>query len=119
MGYLTTITVYNDGIDLLPENAEKFSKGVLDASREAGRTHKPVTVGVGMFCNLVKVQVPRHADEHTLYVNMGNSVFEMNAYNEETIELLKRNPQFFEKAVTFLDFQVKQLKNIIKQAKIK
>lgn len=117
MGYLTTLTVYNDGIDLLPDNAEKFAKGVLDASREAGMRNEPITLGISMFCNLVTVQVPRHADHHTVYVNMGNSVFEMNAYDQQTKEMLENNPKFFERAVDFLEDQVKELKKMIKESK--
>lgn len=118
MGYLTTLTVYNDGIDLLPVNAEKFAKGVLDASREAGMKNEPIDFGVGMFCNLVKVQVPRHADHHTIYVNMGNTVCEMNAYDEQTKNILEKHPAFFERVVDFLEDQVKELKKMIKEAQL-
>lgn len=117
MGYLTTLTVYNDGIDSLSDNADRFSKGVLDASRDASIHNKPIEFGVGMFCNLVKVQVPRHADEHTVYINMGNSLFEMNAYNKETKEMLDKHPKFFERAVEFLEDQVEELKEMIKESK--
>lgn len=111
MGYLTTLTIYNDGIDLLPDHAQKFSEGVFDASRTATMNRCSVDVGVGNFCNLVKVQVPRHADDHTVYVHMGNTVCVMSAYNEETEELMRRSPEFFEKMLNFMESQVKALRD--------
>lgn len=117
MGYLTTLTIYNDGIDVLPDHSEYFAKRVLDASREAGMTNRPVTFGVGMFCNLVTVQVPHHADHHTLYVHMGNAVFEMTSYSESAKDILHRNPEFFERAVNFLEGQLEDLKAMQAKAK--
>lgn len=117
MGYLTTLSIYNDGIDVLPDNAQKFAEGVLDASRTAGMEHRPVTLGVGMFANLVKVQVPRHADQHTLYVHMGNTVCEMNAYNKETQRIMQENPEFFEKMLSFLEDHVQTLRHRFKKSK--
>lgn len=50
---------------------------------------------------------------------MGNSVFEMNPYSNETKNLCERNPEFFERAVKFLEKEVKELKNILKEKKSK
>lgn len=115
MGSLTTFTVYNDGINLVKENAQDFADKIYDAA--VG--HEVCDLPVGNFANLVRVQKCRHADDHTLYVHMGNSVFEMNPYSQETKKLLERNPEFFERVVKFLDREVKELKNILKEKKSK
>lgn len=109
MGFLTTLTIYNDGIDLLPEHAQKFAEDVLRASRAAGMHNCPVDVGVGFFGNLVKVQAPRHADHHTTYVHMGNTVCEMSAYGRETERIMREHPEFFEKMLKFMRREVKEL----------
>lgn len=117
MGYLTTFTVYNDGIHLVKENAQDFADKIYDAA--GGARSATCDISVGNFGNLVRAQKPRHADDHAVYVHMGNSVFEMNPYSNETKNLCERNPEFFERAVKFLEKEVKELKNILKEKKSK
>lgn len=109
MGYLTTFTVYNDGVDLVKTHAQDFAEKVYDAA--VG--HDVCDLRVGNFSNLVKVQKCRHADDHTTYVHMGNSLFEMNPYSEETRKLLRSSPNFFKKMLNFLESQVSDLKTIM------
>lgn len=113
MGSLTTFTVYNDGVALVKENAQDFANKVYNAAVIGQVTD----IEVGNFGNLVRVQKCRHADDHTLYVHMGNGVFEMNPYSQETKNLLERNPEFFEKVVKFLEREVKDLKTMLKESK--
>lgn len=113
MGYLTTFTVYNDGVDLVKENAQDFANKIY----RAAIGYQTCDLGIGNFCNLVRAQKCRHADDHTLYVHMGNSVFEMNPYSQETKNMLEHNPEFFERVVKFLDREVKDLKAMLKEAK--
>jgi hypothetical protein len=114
MGYLTTFTIYNDGVDLVKENAQEFSDKIYKAAVSYGGT---CDIAVGNFCNLVRVQKCRHADDHTTYIHMGNSVFEMNPHSQETENLLRVSPEFFEKAVKFLAQEVKNLKAMLKESK--
>ena len=67
MGYLTTLTIYNDGVDLIPENAQKFAEDLY----RAALSHNKAIIPVGKFANLVNVQRCRHADDHTVYVHAG------------------------------------------------
>lgn len=113
MGNLTTFTVYNDGIHLVKENAQDFANKVYNAAVFG----QVADIELGNFCNVIRVQKCRHADDHTLYVHMGNSVFEMNPYSQETKNLLERNPEFFDRVVKFLDREVKELKTMLKEAK--
>ena len=107
MGNLTTLTIYNDGIDQIPEHAQEFADALYAASQNmwAG----PMTIAVGSFCNLVKVQVPRHADSHTLYVHMGNTVCEMSPWSKDTKRIMQQSPAFFEKMLKFMRATVKEL----------
>ena len=106
MGNLTTLTIYNDGIELIPKHAQKFADALLEASN-TGTSAK--TISVGNFCNLVKVHATRHADAHTAYVHMGNTVCEMSTYSFETRRLMKESPVFFEKMLKFMREQVREL----------
>lgn len=109
MGYLTTLTIYNDGIDMISKYAQQFADGVLDASREATMQHKPVDVRVGNFSNMVKVQRPRHADDPVVYVHMGNTVCELNSESEETENLMREHRVFFERMLKFMRDEVYHL----------
>jgi hypothetical protein len=115
MGYLTTFTVYNDGVDLVKEHAQDFANKIYYAAINS----QSCELAVGNFCNLVKVQKCRHASDNTIYVHMGNTVVEINPYSQETKNMLERNPEFFEKVVKFLDREVKELKTMLKQSKAK
>ena len=105
MGYLTTFTIYNDGVDLVKENAQDFANKIYDAAT----SHEPCEIPVGNFANLVRVQKTRHADDHTLYVHMGNTVVEVNPYSPETQKMMQNNPKFFKKILDYLNDQVKEL----------
>jgi hypothetical protein len=107
MGNLTTLTIYNDGIDLIPQHAQEFADALYAVSRACPAT--PATIGVGNFGNLVKVQPVRHADVHTAYVHMGNTVCEMSTWSRETARIMREHPQFFEKMLKFMRAQVKEL----------
>lgn len=115
MGYLTTFTIYNDGIHLIKDNAQDFADKIYNSAMD----HEVCELQIGCFSNLVRVQKCRHADNHTIYVHMGNFVFEMNPYSDETKDLLKRNPEFFNKAIKFLESQVEDLKGLLEEAELK
>jgi len=107
MGNLTTLTIYNDGIDLIPKHAQEFADALYEVS--CGYSNNGATIGVGNFCNLVKVQPTRHADAHTVYVHMGNTVCEMSPWSRETRRMMREVPQFFEKMLDFMRAQVEDL----------
>lgn len=113
MGYLTTITFYNDGLHLIKDHPEDFANKVYSAAIR-GRTQD---FGLGSFANFAKVQRGRHADDHTTYVHMGNCVTEVNPYSDEFKDLIKHHPQFAEDLVEFLETEVENLKRRLKEAK--
>jgi len=113
MGYLTTFTIYNDGIHLIKEHPQDFAEGVFSAANEF--RNAPIDIAIGGFVNLIRVQRSRHADDNTIYVHMGNCVVELNPYSEETKRLAETKPEFFKKLVQFLSKDVKELKTLIKK----
>jgi hypothetical protein len=112
MGYLTTVTVYNDGLSLLKKHPEEFCSKLYDAaiSREQS------DFGVGNFCNFANVQAPRHADDHTIYVHMGNTLTEVNPWSKDFTDLLAHHPDYTIAMIKFLDSNVRQLKKLVKQS---
>ncbi|MBR9700645.1 hypothetical protein GOV11_02165 [Candidatus Woesearchaeota archaeon] len=107
MGYLTTFTIYNDGIDNILEESDEFCKKLHDF----GLLQKVESFGHGTHLNLVKVQKTRHADDHTMYVHMGNSLYEMNSWAHDCMNLMIDNPEFFEELLKFAEKNVKHLRD--------
>ena len=80
MGYITTFSIYNDGIENIKENPVEFA----NSSYECVVNHvgnQPTSIQLGNFSNLIRVQPTRHADDATIYIHSGNCVTEFNAYN--------------------------------------
>jgi hypothetical protein len=97
MGYLTTVTFYNDGVDQLNKHplelADKLDKACSGVYTNWGKSE---SFGLGYHSNLVRVQRPRHADDKTVYVHLGNTLTEMNCNSKETIDIAKNNPTYFQ-----------------------
>lgn len=112
MGFLTTLTIYNDGIHLLEPHAQEFAREVY---RIAAGLQPAQDIALGGFVNAVHVQRSRHADATTIYVHAGNCVTEMNGFAESTVELLQRNPQFFKKLTDEVSRQARLLRFMYKE----
>lgn len=88
MGFLTTITIYNDGCALIKEHPDEFVKKVHQACLgfqvEKGQNWD----SIGNFGNLLTLQKPRHADSHTLYVHAGNTVMDVDLINDPESKML-------------------------------
>jgi len=115
MGYLTTITIRNDALQVIEDNKDQFVEGVLEACRNTVRYKEYFSVGGN--ANPVVLQTPRHADSCTIYVHMGNTVVEMNPYSEHTEEMLARSPDFFDRVLKFMESEVRELKALKKRVK--
>ncbi|MBU2612274.1 MAG: hypothetical protein KKB62_00955 [Nanoarchaeota archaeon] len=111
MGYLTTFTIYNDGIELIRKDSNEFCEKLKSCALEM----KTDTFGHRNFTNLVKVQKSRHADDPTVYVHMGNTLCEMNAYSKETKNIMDKNPEFFKEMLDYMKGQVKKLEKNLKE----
>jgi hypothetical protein len=111
MGFLTTLTIYNDGFSDIEANKEEFANGVIDAVRSFRL--EPIDVRVGNFVNCVRVHPSRHAADHTVYVHRGNCVVEIRPYSDLTRELARRNPQFARNILQQLRRTCKELEAVL------
>ena len=80
MGFLTTITFYNDGISQIEKNFKEFKRIILHA---ANNTKGSATAGLGNHANLVTMQKTRHMDDSTLYMHSGNTVVDVYEADSE------------------------------------
>ena len=116
MGYLTTLTIYNDGCDQIEKYPKEFAEKVTQACcGSITRGNKSDSFGLGYHANLVTVQRPRHADDQTLFMHSGNTLIEMNPYSQETLDIAKRCPDWFAGMVKTIKGYVKELERIQKE----
>ena len=107
MGNLTTFTVYNDHCHEIPENAQAFA----DMIYEACQSHKVKTLRIAQtIC-----QKTKHANDNTFYAHAGNTVVEINYFSHDTIEMMKRNPEFFKETLDNMAFHVRELRKEYKK----
>lgn len=104
MGYLTTITIYNDGCDQIIKNKEKVADILYNAcSGEYNNSYR--TVGLGNHANLFTIQKPRHADDTTLYLHSGNTVIDVSEIKKSDIWALNA-------AIIEMEYRLKYLKKL-------
>lgn len=106
MGFLTTVTFYNDGADMLQKHPEELAKILTDACHGVQINRGENFAGLGYHSNLITLQKPRHADNHTLYLHAGNTVVDI-AEAEESEWALN---QF----ISEMEYQLKRLKKLKK-----
>lgn len=106
MGYLTTITFYNDAAYELREHPEEVSKGIYEAQLGEQRSQGYNYFPVGCHANPVIIQKPRHADDHTLYLHAGNTVIE--AYDVDS-------DWGIDAFIKEMEFHLKRLKKLKKE----
>lgn len=107
MGFLTTVTFYNDDIDSLKKNPKELAETLHLAccGERIDRGYKTDFVG-----NLeIILQKPRHSDDTTLYLHAGNTVTDIN--NAESEWAIK---QF----LSDMKYHTKRLKEKLKELKI-
>jgi hypothetical protein len=83
MGYLTTITFYNDASHELKAHPKEVSELIYNAQlgiqKNRGRNYDPI----GSHANPVIIQKPRHMDDTTLYLHAGNTVIDVSEADSE------------------------------------
>ena len=108
MGYLTTITIYNDGAHTLKPNAEVLAEKLYNACLGVQRDQNRNYDSLGSHANLLTLQKPRHADDHTLYLHAGNTVVDVyDADSDWAIDSFIRE----------MEYHLKRLKAIKKAKK--
>ena len=116
MGYLTTITVHNDAMGEFEKDPLGFGKAILLGIHKANYSNKEEDVGCGSYANYISVQPSRHADDETVYLHSGNTVFQLNAYCPDFQELCHRRPKlvksWLEKASKIIKDGAEYLKGV-------
>ena len=109
MGYLTTITIYNDALHVFEEHPKEFAEAIFDGIKTANRNRTAATVPFFNHGNYMEVQPSRHADDFTVYVHTGNCVSNLNLYDEEFKSFAQSSPKIAER---FVDDAIAHLKKI-------
>jgi hypothetical protein len=121
MGFLTTVILHNDANHAFEKDPKAFGEAILSGMDQANYQHKQVDVGFGPYCNYISVEPSRHADDTTVYLHYGNTVTNLNAYNEDFKSLMERNPElaqkFLNKAKDIIKTSQKKLNEIKKSKK--
>ncbi len=89
MGFLTTVTIKNDRLHEFNTDRAAFCNALFEAMNQANAEHSAVSVCGGYLT----VQPSRHADDHTVFLHSGNTVFDLNGYGEAFEELMASNPK--------------------------
>ena len=108
MGFLTTITIYNDSISEILNNKEEFAEKCYNAccSQESGT----ISLNGG---SVGKHQIPRHSHDETIYIHSGNTLIELNPFSKETKRLSKYNPIWYKGMIRLMKFRYEELKKLI------
>jgi hypothetical protein len=115
MGYLTTVIVNNDAFHTFKEHVEQFGNAIIEGVYKAQREGKQVDVPFYGYANYISVEPSRHADDHTVYVHYGNTVFNLNPYNNDFEEIVKRNSDLADNLVKIAQRIVNSAKDKIKE----
>jgi hypothetical protein len=106
MGFLTTCTIYNDGLDLLKKHPDEFCSKLYDASLSMEQKE----FGIGNFCNFANVQRTRHADDSVIYIHAGNTVTEIAPWSKEFEHMIKTNPDMTNMYIRLLENTLSEIK---------
>jgi hypothetical protein len=116
MGYMTTITVLNDGFSQIEESpkefVEKISEGMNGIRRHLGsiERYNINSYGVGNHCNNVIVAKSNHADDPRMFISYQNSMDIIGWGNDSTdIEYRKRLLKIAKNMIEYEEDQIKQL----------
>ena len=104
MGYLTTITIYNDRLHEIKEDPEKFVEDITKYIAKGGMARFDYALAE------TKIQKPRHADDHTIYVHLGNTVIDVNPYTREMEAIRIEFPELYDMIIGELELMLELLK---------
>jgi len=122
MGFLTHVTIYNDALHAFESDPAQFAKAIFEGIARANQTNKATDVPFsckdgGGYSGYLCVEPSRHADDHTVFVHKGNSVFNLNPWNKDFQDLLAWNPECAESYVKTAQAVIDSAKDALKKAK--
>jgi len=112
MGMLTTMMVYHDELDLLNESKQVTDALYENLYRGGGGGGDVMISGKSSTATLFKVKKTRHSSFTALYMQHGNTLFEVSPYSDEMVRLKQTNPDLFDELVEILENYVKDLKRL-------
>lgn len=107
MGDLLTVTFFSDDMYGIKIDSEIFCRRLYDALLEG----QPTTIRHEGAEIIVQRRVPDNFG--ALYVQLGNTVTEMNAYSPEMKKQVLENREFFMKRLDYLKGRVKELEELV------
>lgn len=110
MGYLTTVTIYNDSADQLRKNPKELAEALHNACMGVQLNRGVNYECVGNATNILTLQKPRHADDNTLYMHAGNTV--VDVYDADKTDWALN--QF----ISEMEYHLKRLKAIKKEKNV-
>lgn len=114
MGYITTISFYNDGADTLTKHSEDLARKIDLATKGVQRNRGYDYDSLGAHANLMTLQKPRHADDHTLYLHAGNSVKDIyDVYDNP-----EKNQFYVDAFIREMEYHLKKLKQLKKDISV-
>lgn len=108
MGFLTTITIYNDGASEIKKHSKELAEKVYKACSSIQRNRYGNWDSLGSHANMLTLQKPRHADDHTLYMHAGNTVIDVFEANSDWA---------IDTFISEMEYHLKRLKKIKKERK--
>lgn len=111
MGNLATITFYCDNIHEIQKDKIGFADAVYNAIASGG--DKDFISSDNFYMQAI-VQKVIHADTTTIFVHCGNTVVAMDAYTNDTKELAKDHPKFFDQIISYMESELIRLKKLKK-----
>lgn len=101
MGYLTTITIYNDDLEEVIKDPKELAKKVKEACLGVqafdGKFYTNLNGGT------LILQRPRHSDDKTLYIHAGNTVLDVYRVTSQ---------HNIEESITIMEYHIQRLKEL-------
>jgi hypothetical protein len=116
MGFLTTVILHNDAQGDFEKNPEQFGKAILAGIADANWKRVQVDVPFNGYCNYISVEPSRHADDFTVFVHYGNTVVNLNPYNDDFKAMMQR-PEIAEDFLEAAERTIKSAREALNKAK--
>ena len=113
MGNLLTLSIRTDAIYEMLKNSKEFCEAVHGSLNNLEAS----TIGVGDCCEVADLQAVRHKDSPTVYIHMGGTLSEMNAYSRDTEKLMAEHPEFFGEMLKYMKESVGELEKKFAESK--
>jgi hypothetical protein len=109
MGFLTTLTISNDGLHTIVEDPKGFCDKLYALAAGGKSGYIDGSMGYSRFA---AVQKPLHADMRTIYVQHGGAVYEMDTWSSQARKMLEENPKYFNEILKYMSENLRELQQM-------